>query len=297
MRFLLRKRRPAAVPDLALSDAAIAAMPAVSVEARPEQPVKSDALGFVEVDVSSAITGVGASIGVARTEIGQMQSGLAQIRAQMETLASAAQGAAAMTADFLGTTRTLSSSSERIGAAMDEAAGHVGHAIEGAAEAGALMAALAKASDEIVGIVDTITAVSRQTNLLALNATIEAARAGEAGRGFAVVAGEVKALAVETGRAADDVRNRIAKLREGAAASGAAIQAMTGAIEAVRPAFATVNGITEEQAETVRHLASEAQRASDFATSVSGDAAGTSLATVELDRLAAVSAWPGASWR
>ena len=143
MRFLLRKPRPA-VPDLALSDAAISAMPAVSVEAPPEQPVKSAALSFVEVDVSSAITGVGASIGAARTEIGQMQSGLAQIRSQMETLATAAQGAATMTADFLGTTRTLSSSSERIGAAMDEAAGHVGYAIEGAAEDAELMAAIEK---------------------------------------------------------------------------------------------------------------------------------------------------------
>jgi len=69
-------------------------------------------------------------------------------------------------------------------------------------------------TNEVAGIITTISDITNQTNLLALNAAIEAARAGEHGRGFSVVADEVRSLASKTAAAAEEIQTMLEGIQE-----------------------------------------------------------------------------------
>jgi methyl-accepting chemotaxis protein len=117
----------------------------------------------------------------------------------------------------------LSSSIGEISQQLGRTNDLVGIAVKEAAATNQQIGSLAQAARKIGDVVKLIQEVAGQTNLLALNATIEAARAGDAGRGFAVVASEVKSLAVQTGKATEEIAGQIAAVQASTAAGVEAI--------------------------------------------------------------------------
>ncbi|WP_194164509.1 methyl-accepting chemotaxis protein [Microvirga thermotolerans] len=246
----------------------------------------TEAVDALEADVLKAISGVTRAIAEAAADVAAVERDLASIRDHAGGLAASGQSASGETLSLASSTEELAATSAEIGRAMDRAGARLADAVQAAQKAGTLIAELASATAEIAGIVDTISAVARQTNLLALNATIEAARAGEAGRGFAVVAGEVKALSVETGNAAEDIRQRIARLRDTANASTAAVTEIVHVVQDVQPVFDTVRQAVGEQDAAIGEVARLANATSATVGQVSERAAEVDRISLEASELA-----------
>ncbi len=109
------------------------------------------------------------------------------------------------------------------------------------------IADLAQAAQKIDDVVKLIQSVAGQTNLLALNATIEAARAGAAGKGFAVVASEVKALAVQTAKATDDIAGQIAAVQTSTQSAVRAIGNIAGRMQEIQEFTGAIATSVEQQ--------------------------------------------------
>jgi methyl-accepting chemotaxis protein len=116
------------------------------------------------------------------------------------------------------------------------------------------IANLAQAAQKIDDVVKLIQSVAGQTNLLALNATIEAARAGAAGKGFAVVASEVKALAVQTAKATDDIAAQIAAVQLSTRSAVGAIGNIAGRMQEISQLTAAIATSLEQQNSATREI-------------------------------------------
>lgn len=117
---------------------------------------------------------------------------------------------------------------------------------------------LEKKSNDIGGILETISSIAEQTNLLALNASIEAARAGEHGRGFAVVADEIRKLAEESSTSADKIRNIVDMIQKQTKDTVSIMdrfkdnsEKQFGAVQEVDGAFANISTSIDEIVEQI----------------------------------------------
>jgi methyl-accepting chemotaxis protein len=189
----------------------------------------SEQLAASSSEVSTAMVEISGGAEHQRNELSAVQTGLEQLRKSTGEMGDAAGSVARL--------------GEEIRTVADRHRGDVGAAGSALLDVREVVrttsteiAELASQSAAIDDFVDLIKRISSQTNLLALNAAIEAARAGEHGRGFAVVAEEVRQLADESARAAEDVARTTGVIREQVeevTATMAAGQAKVRGIESV----------------------------------------------------------------
>ena len=208
---------------------------------------------------------------------------LTTIRQRTDALTGRTSAAQSTATTFSQAADKFTHSAQGIGTQVRDASKLADEASAAAREASLNVVRLRESSAAIGNVVNLIAQIARQTTLLALNSTIEAARAGSAGRGFAVVATEVKALAVQTQNATEEISKKIDALQRDAAGSVDAVHRISQAIEAIRPVFENVNGAVAEQNETTSEISDNAASASNFIASVGESAAEIDSVTKEAE--------------
>jgi methyl-accepting chemotaxis protein len=271
-------RKPVSQP--AAADAPEAAPAAADV---PHHDSAKEILELLELELGAMIRQLERA---ANSVAGGAQSAaatLSNIRARTDALTGRTSAAHLTATTFSQAAEKFTHSAEGIGAQVRDASKLADQASAAAQEASLNVDRLRESSAAIGNVVNLIAQIAKQTTLLALNSTIEAARAGVAGRGFAVVASEVKALAVQTQNATEEIKKKIDALQKDAAGSVDAVHRISKAIEAIRPVFENVNSAVAEQNETTSDMSENAASASHFIVSVGDSAAEIDLATKEAE--------------
>lgn len=167
-----------------------------------------------------------------------------EISVNVGTISSTAENAAHNVTAVAGAIQESTQAYEAIAHDAREGSVIANKALTMADGANATMQGLDRSAAEIDKVTEAIKMIALQTNLLALNATIEATTAGEAGKGFAVVANEIKELAHQSAKAAEDIARKI----EGVQSSTREAVQVIGEIQDI---IRTLNGSSGRIAEAV----------------------------------------------
>ncbi|MGU3464427.1 PAS domain-containing protein [Methylobacterium sp. C33D] len=219
------------------------------------------------------------------------------IGADLDAIGTAVDGASRRTAEAVelagrvsGDIQSVASGAEELSASVGEISQQVSHAARMAVEAveqarhtGSIVEGLSGQAAQIGDVVTMIQGIAAQTNLLALNATIEAARAGLAGKGFAVVASEVKALAEQTAKATDQIRDQITTTQATTREAVSAIGSIQGTIRALDEISAAIAAAVEEQSAVTQEISGSMHAAARGVGTIAGGMAAIARANEQVD--------------
>jgi len=150
-------------------------------------------------DISAAMEELSATMEEVSATVTEMDAGAENIMTTMEQVSNQTNTGSAFAVDMKGRAIQVQNRAEE---SYHSAQGMVSTIKASLGEA------ITRSHDvnKIEELTGDILDIASQTNLLALNASIEAARAGEAGRGFAVVADQIRLLAEQSSKTANNIQ-------------------------------------------------------------------------------------------
>ena len=263
------------------------------VTSRDELGRMAAALGTAQAALRSAFGGVLGQASELAGTARDLDDGAGTVATQArdatsgtELVAGAANEASATVEKLSARAGEMATSIEEIQRSAAEAAGFANRAVEASRNAAGTVDALGEGAAEIGAVVRLITQIAKQTNLLALNATIEAARAGEAGKGFAVVAGEVKDLAAESARAAEDISRRIEANREQTASAVAVIEEIAEVVRRIDEYQTAIAAAVDQQSTTTGEMSRQISEAAASVVAIAGAVDGLAAGAEESSGIA-----------
>ena len=223
-----------------------------------------ESIDLLETDLSRLITKVSDAAQLVHVRIGRSAESLSGVSKQTDDVFALIGQADENARQLAAATVEFVRSSDEIGSQVRSATELATEAGDAATAARERITEFDASSSEIGNSIGVIVKIAKQTQLLALNATIEAARAGDAGRGFAVVASEVKALSVETQKAAQEIGSRIIQLQKNAKSSTEALGEISSIIAKAQPMYAAIAAAVAQQIATAGSLSENATTTSQF---------------------------------